>query len=151
MRMLDLQSCCSPRKLETEIFLFLEINSLEITSMLLCLKRNGTDVIYRSSSFRCIQFNITHTHLTFEDHKVPSAPHSFEIPEDYDFILTPSITTFFFSKSLFISPNSLSFLAKMQFSTASVMTLVLGLGLSVHGYILPRALNKANEYPEEKW
>ncbi|KAK6612236.1 hypothetical protein H4I96_01449 [Botrytis cinerea] len=38
----------------------------------------------------------------------------------------------------------------MQFSTASVMTLVLGLGLSVHGYILPRALNKANEYPEEK-
>ncbi|TGO59865.1 hypothetical protein BCON_0040g00080 [Botryotinia convoluta] len=38
----------------------------------------------------------------------------------------------------------------MQYSTASVMTLVLGLGLSVQGYILPRALNKANEYPEEK-
>lgn len=101
MRMLDLQSCCSPRKLETEIFLFLEVNSLEITFMLLCLKRNGTDVIYRSSSFRCIQFNITHTHLTFEDHKVPSAPHSFEIPEDYDFILTPSITTLFFFKVTF--------------------------------------------------
>ncbi|TEY78717.1 hypothetical protein BOTCAL_0046g00390 [Botryotinia calthae] len=30
------------------------------------------------------------------------------------------------------------------------MTLVLGLGLSVQGYTLPRALNKANEYPEEK-
>ncbi|TGO29304.1 hypothetical protein BPAE_0016g00260 [Botrytis paeoniae] len=38
----------------------------------------------------------------------------------------------------------------MQFSTASVMTLVLSLGFSVQGYILPRALNKANEYPEEK-
>lgn len=36
----------------------------------------------------------------------------------------------------------------MQFSTASVMTLVLGLGLSVHGHILPRALNKANEHSE---
>ncbi|KAF7910866.1 uncharacterized protein EAF01_002375 [Botrytis porri] len=39
----------------------------------------------------------------------------------------------------------------MQFSIASVMTLVLGSGLSVHGYIPPRAFNKANEYPEEKW
>ncbi|TGO31715.1 hypothetical protein BHYA_0426g00060 [Botrytis hyacinthi] len=38
----------------------------------------------------------------------------------------------------------------MQFCTASVMALVLGLGLSFQGHTLPRALNKANDLAKNR-